>query len=65
MEFKQNERGIYLFFPTGGQAAQRAYRELEKLRVLTAGYATWEMHGPIGEAHRAALRVLKERKEDT
>lgn len=63
MEFKKNDRGIYLFFPTDGKAAQRSYDELEKLRVLTAGYWSWEMWEAVREAHKAALDVLQCRKE--
>lgn len=63
MELKQNERGIYLFFPTDEKHLQRTETELEKLRVLVSGYWTYTLQDSILKAHDAALKILKDRKK--
>lgn len=59
MEVKQNDRGLYLFFPTDPEHRQQSMNELEKLRALTFGEWTWSLHGPIASAHHAVCEMVK------
>lgn len=64
MEVKQNERGIYLFFPTNVNHVQKSVEELEKLDVLTNGYWTWTLNPVVKMALEKARAFLLKIKHD-
>ena len=64
MEVKQNDRGLYLFFPTDPEHRQQSMNDLEKLRALTFGEWTWNLHGPIAAAHAAVREMVKMSRKD-
>jgi hypothetical protein len=59
MELKQNDRGIYLFFPTDAKGIQCSDDELRKLRMVTQESWTWDINRTISEACNIASEIMK------
>lgn len=50
MQLKENERGLYLFFPTSPEQIVESTQELARLAGMLAIYATWDMYKVIWPA---------------